>query len=59
MGRFDMPTFRPPQPYIREMRRYGILPATVKPGDKVDYYAADRAYWKSFWWPMAEAAGNR
>jgi hypothetical protein len=54
MGRFDMPTFRPPMPYIREMRRYGILPATVKPGDKVDYYAADRAYWKSFWWPTAD-----
>jgi hypothetical protein len=50
IGRFDMPNFRPPQPYVREMRRYGILPATIKPGDKVDYYAADRAYWKSFWW---------
>ena len=54
MGRFDMPSFRPPMPYIREMRRYGILPATIKPGDKVDYYAADRAYWKGFWWPAAK-----
>ena len=50
MGRFDMPTFRPPGPYIREMQRYGILPATIKPGERVDYYAADRAYWKSLWW---------
>ena len=54
IGRFDMPTFRPPMPYIREMRRYGILPATIKPGESVDYYAADRAYWKSFWWPAKE-----
>ena len=54
MGRFDMPSFRPPMPYIREMRRYGILPATIKPGESVDYYAADRAYWKSFWWPAKE-----
>ena len=54
MGRFDMPSFRPPMPYVREMRRYGILPATIKPGDPVDYYAADRAYWKSFWWPAGE-----
>ena len=53
-GRFDMPTFRPPMPYIREMQRYGVLPATIKPGDKVDCYAADRAYWKSFWWPAKE-----
>ena len=50
MGRFDMPTFVPPWPYVREMQRYGVLPKTVKPGDKVDYYAADRAYWKSLWW---------
>ncbi len=50
MGRFDMPTFRPPGPYIREMQRYGVLPKTIKPGQPVDYYAADRAYWKSLWW---------
>jgi hypothetical protein len=36
------------------MRRYGILPATIKPGESIDYYAADRAYWKSFWWPAKE-----
>ncbi len=50
MGRFDMPTFRPPGPYIREMQRYGVLPATLKPGQPIDFYAADRAYWKSLWW---------
>jgi len=50
IGRFDMPAFRPPGPYIREMKRYGILPATLKPGEQVDFHAADRAYWKSLWW---------
>jgi hypothetical protein len=48
--RFDMPGFRPGEPYIREMKRYGILPATLGPNDPVDPYATDRAYWKSFWY---------
>jgi len=37
-------------PYICQMQRYGVLPATIKPGQAVDDYAADRACWKSFWW---------
>jgi hypothetical protein len=40
--RFDMPGFRPNESYAREMRRYGI-------GEVTDPYAADRAYWASFW----------
>ena len=47
--RYDMPGFRPRPEYIREMQRYGILPETLESGDPVDYYAADRAYWRSFW----------
>ncbi len=48
--RFDMPGFRPPEPYLREMKRYGVL-GTIPPPDKtVDFYALDRAYWKSFWY---------
>ena len=27
--RFDMPGFRPHQAYVREMKRFGILPATA------------------------------
>jgi hypothetical protein len=47
--RFDMPGFRPPEPYLREMARYGILSAIPPPGQPVDTYALDRAYWASLW----------
>ncbi|MCX5655080.1 MAG: hypothetical protein NTY65_10585, partial [Planctomycetota bacterium] len=48
--RFDMPGFRPNDPYIREMKRYGILPVTLGAGDPIDPYATDRAYWQSLWY---------
>jgi len=47
--RFDMPGFRPPDPYLREMKRYGILEAIPPPDAPLDPYALDRAYWKSLW----------
>lgn len=50
IGRFDLAGFQPPAPYIREMRRYGILPADFPEGGTVDPYATDRAYWESLWW---------
>ena len=42
---------RPSPFYIREMKRYGILP----PGfdlskDPIDVYATDEIYWQSFWY---------
>ena len=46
--RFDMPGFRPNEHYIREMQRFGILPADLKPTDPIDIYATDHAYWSSF-----------
>lgn len=46
--RFDMPDFAPPMPYVREMKRYGILPKDTDPNHPVDFRAADRAYWNSF-----------
>jgi len=49
--RFDMPGFRPNEQYVREMQRYGLLPAgfdLVK--DPIDGYAMDRKYWQSLWW---------
>ena len=49
--RFDMPGFMPNMPYIREMKRFGILPATLDPKDPVDVYATDEKYWRSFWLP--------
>jgi hypothetical protein len=49
--RFDMEGFRPNPHYVREMKRYGFLP---KDADRnkghIDVYAADRAYWESFWY---------
>jgi hypothetical protein len=37
--------------YIREMKRYGILPAEFDPAkDPFDVYALDQAYWRSFWY---------
>jgi len=47
--RFDMPGFRPNEHYLREMKRYGVLPPALGPLDPVDVYAADQAYWKAFW----------
>ena len=49
MKRFDMPGFRPGPEYVREMVRYGILPAARGPDAPLDVYATDRAYWESFW----------
>lgn len=47
--RFDMPGFRPNVYYFRKLQTYGILPADMSPDDPIDVYAADQAYWKSFW----------
>ncbi len=47
--RFDMSGFRPNKHYIREMKRYGILPETLGDDDPIDVYQTDQAYWKSLW----------
>lgn len=47
--RFDMKGFRPNEPYIREMQRFGVLPEKLGLQDAVDAYAADEKYWRSFW----------
>ncbi|MBI3683144.1 MAG: hypothetical protein HY235_22455 [Acidobacteria bacterium] len=49
MKRFDMPGFRPRIDWVREMKRYGILPQDHDAAKPVDYYAVERAYWESFW----------
>ncbi len=47
---YHMPNFRPNSHYIREMKRYGVLPATFAEGtDPIDVFATDEAYWRSFW----------
>ena len=47
--RFDMPDFRPNPHYVRELKRYGIIPQDFdRLKDPIDVYATDRAYWESF-----------
>jgi len=48
--RYDMPDFRPRPEYIREMKRFGALPADFGPDDPIDVYETDRRYWESFWY---------
>ncbi len=48
--RFDMPGFVPRPEYLREMQRYGVLPPDWKPGQPVDPYELDQAYWRSLWY---------
>jgi len=46
--RFDMPGFRPSPYYVRQMRRYGVLPERLDDRQPFDPYAVDRAYWALF-----------
>ncbi|MGN0846566.1 MAG: hypothetical protein ACI4RA_04185 [Kiritimatiellia bacterium] len=48
--RFDMPNFRPNDEYVREMKRYGVLPKDFDATkNRIDPYALDRAYWNLDW----------
>jgi hypothetical protein len=47
--RFDLPGFHPNEHYVREMQRFGILPADLDARAPIDVYATDQAYWRSFW----------
>jgi hypothetical protein len=50
-SRFDLAGFRPNEHYLREMKRYGVLPDDFDPAaDPVDPYETDRAYWRLFWY---------
>ena len=55
--RFDMPGFVPNVYYIRKLQEYGILPADLDPDAPLDVYAADRAYWRSFWYHPPQVNG--
>lgn len=48
--RFDMSGFRPNVYYLRILQRYGIFPRDRCPLDPIDVYAADEAYWQTFWY---------
>jgi hypothetical protein len=56
--RFNLPHFRPEPEYVREMKRYGILPETCQASDPIDVSDTDRRYWQSFWHqPAAKSTG--
>ena len=53
--RFDMPGFQPCAEYLREMKRFGLLPASFDLSkDRVDVYALERRYWRSQWYRPAQ-----
>ena len=46
------PASGPTAQYVREMKRYGILPALFDASkDPLDCFQTDQAYWRSFWYP--------
>ena len=51
--RFDMPGFQPRAEWVREMKRYGVLPDSASGKDALDVYAIERSYWESLW-PKAQ-----
>jgi cytochrome c5 len=48
--RFDMPGFLPRADWVREMKRYGILPVDLVPTAPIDCYATEQKYWQSLWY---------
>jgi cytochrome c2 len=49
--RYGTKQFQPNRQYVREMKRYGILPASFDPLEsRLDYFQADQAYWRSCWY---------
>jgi mono/diheme cytochrome c family protein len=48
--RFDMPGFIPRPQYIRELKKYGILPKEHAAATPVDTYALEQQYWRSLWY---------
>lgn len=49
--RYSQEGFRPNPQYVREMKKFGILPENFDPArDKIDIFATDQAYWESLWY---------
>jgi hypothetical protein len=51
--RFNMPDFVPHEHYVREMKRYGIIPQSHRSADPLDTYKTDNMYWE-FFYPRAQ-----
>ncbi|MDR0327183.1 MAG: hypothetical protein LBI05_02680, partial [Planctomycetaceae bacterium] len=52
--RFDMPDFVPRPEYIREMKKFGILPPDHDPKIVVDVHDLEQRYWRSLWYVPQE-----
>ncbi|HJN17523.1 MAG TPA: hypothetical protein QGH10_18600, partial [Armatimonadota bacterium] len=49
--RYSTPDWQPNAQYVREMKRYGVLPAEMDPTrDKIDGFETDQLYWRSLWY---------
>jgi mono/diheme cytochrome c family protein len=48
--RFDMSGFVPRPQYIRELKKYGIIPSEQDVSQEIDMYAAEQKYWQSLWY---------
>ncbi|MFI5379590.1 MAG: hypothetical protein ACHRHE_09850 [Tepidisphaerales bacterium] len=49
--RYGAPGFKPNPQYIREMMKYGILPAAFDPAkETVSFFDLDQKYWRSSWY---------
>lgn len=49
--RYSTPDFKPNRQYVREMKKYGILPPSFEVAtDAIDVFAADQKYWRSSWY---------
>ena len=55
--RFGTSGFKPNKQYVREMKRFGVLPAEFDLSrDPIDVFETDQQYWKQFWYrPKSEA----
>jgi hypothetical protein len=45
--RFGMRGFVPNKFYLQEMQNFGVLPRPLPPGEVIDVYVTDQAYWAS------------
>jgi hypothetical protein len=49
--RFATQGFKPNPQYVREMKKYGVLPASFDLArEEIDVFQTDQRYWSSFWY---------
>ena len=56
--RFDVPDFTPKPEWVREMKRYGIIPECTTAGEICDPYKIEQLYWRSLWYQPKAAPGS-